>query len=203
MFKGLLSQIRIAFVFLILFTVISGLLYPVIITALAQCFFPWQANGSIIAQQGKPVGSRLMGQAFSSEHYFWSRPSATTPFPYNGENSNGSNMGPSNPDYLSTVQGRVAFIQRYETPKHQKIPVELVTTSGSGLDPEISINAALFQVPRLVKTTHLSEEILRKLINEQSLDRSLGFLGEPRVNVLSLNMALDNVRRADARTPQS
>jgi len=180
---------------LILFTLFTGFIYPVIITGIAQLLFSWQANGSFIQDRGKNRGSLLIGQSFTNATYFWSRPSATTPFPYNASNSSGSNLGPSNPIFLNTVNDRVAALRKADPSNHNPIPVDLVTASGSGLDPEISPMAALYQVPRIAKARGVSETQLETLIQNLVIPRTLWILGEPRVNILQLNLALDQLEK--------
>ena len=199
MFIEAVRQIKIAFLALVFFTIFTGLIYPLITTGLAQLFFPWQANGSVIEQNGKKIGSLLIGQSFDSPKYFWGRPSATSPFPYNGGASSGSNLGPSNPDFLTAVNARVENFKKYNTQNQQVIPVDLVTASGSGLDPEISPLAALYQVSRIAKERNISEADIQSLIQTQIKNRTLLILGEPRINVLQLNLALDNLRNNGGR----
>jgi K+-transporting ATPase ATPase C chain len=161
-------------------------LYPLIVTGIAQVAFNHQANGSLIEKDGKVVGSRLIGQPFSDPKYFWGRPSATSPMPYNGAASSGSNQGPTNPALKEAVEGRIKALGG-PTP----VPSDLVTASGSGLDPHISPAAAQYQAARIAKVRNLSEEKLRQLVRQHTAGRQLGILGEPRVNVLELNLALD------------
>jgi len=188
-------QIKIALRLLIVISILTGLIYPFLVTSLAQVLFPWQANGSILKVNDKPIGSTLIGQSFTNPKYFSSRPSATTPFPYNATSSSGSNLGPTNPDFLSTVKNRVIDLQKTNLQnKDAKIPVDLVTASGSGLDPEISPRAAFYQVPRIAKARKMKEEQVRALIQQNISPRTFGILGEPRVNVLKLNLALDNLK---------
>ncbi|MDP3705525.1 MAG: potassium-transporting ATPase subunit KdpC [Legionellaceae bacterium] len=188
-----MQQVKIAFVLMMILTALTGFVYPMFVTAIAHVCFPWQANGSLIEQQGKMIGSQWIGQSFSSMDYFWGRPSATTLYPYNGIASSGSNSGPSNPIFLATVHERVHQLR--ETGRHMNalVPVDMVTASGSGLDPEISPAAAFYQVPRLAIARGLSEEVIKRLIRTQIQSRTYGFLGEPRVNVLQLNRALDKL----------
>jgi K+-transporting ATPase ATPase C chain len=187
----MLGQIRPAIVSLALFSVITGLAYPALITGIAQIFFRHQANGSLIAKDGKVVGSSLIGQPFDDPKYFWGRPSATSPFPYNASASSGSNQGPTNPDFIKVVQGRVDALRAADPGNTSAVPVDLVTASASGLDPHISPAAALYQAGRVAKTRGLEETKVRELIARHIEGRQLGVLGEPRVNVLALNLALD------------
>ena len=194
MFSEAINQIRIATLLIIFFTILTGLIYPAAVSTVAQLVFPWQANGSLISNNGNTVGSMLIGQSFTEDKYFWGRPSATTPFPYNGESSSGSNMGPSNPAFLDTVKSRVNSLRQLEHDNDTLIPVDLVTASGSGLDFEISPLAAAFQVKRIAVVRQIPEADIQALIDKHSQKRTFGILGEPRVNVLQLNLALDNKR---------
>jgi len=204
MFIDALKQIKIGLILLVLFTVFTGLIYPIVVTGIAQLFFPWKANGSLVEQNGKIIGSSLIGQSFNSPNYFWGRPSATSPYPYNAASSSGSNMGPSNPTFLETIKDRVNHLKQSNPKNNNLIPVDLVTASGSGLDPEISPLAAFYQVPRIAQESHISENEIETLINGLIKNRTLGILGEPRINVLELNIALDKLRNAHGRaTSQS
>jgi potassium-transporting ATPase KdpC subunit len=198
----MLREIRPAIVVLVALTLITGLAYPVVMTWIAGLVFPYQAQGSMIERDGHVVGSALIGQAFTSDRYFRGRPSATTapdpkdpaksvPAPYNAANSGGSNLGPSNKALVDRVQGDIDALKK-ENPT-AAVPADLVTTSASGLDPDISPEAALFQVPRVAKARNLPEDQVRQLVNDRIEGRTLGLLGEPRVNVLSLNLALDRL----------
>jgi K+-transporting ATPase ATPase C chain len=188
------SIIRPAVTLLIMMTAILGIAYPLAVTGVAQVLFPAQAAGSLIVKDGEPVGSRLIGQPFSGRRYFWSRPSATTPQPYNGLASGGSNLGPLNPALTDAVKARIAALEAADPTHHAPIPVDLVTASASGLDPDISLAAAYYQVDRVARARHLSPARLRALIAAQARKSWLGVIGEPRVNVLELNLALDNLR---------
>ncbi|MCX6027792.1 MAG: potassium-transporting ATPase subunit KdpC [Chloroflexi bacterium] len=187
------TLIRPAIVLLALFTLLTGVVYPLAVTGLAQVIFPIQANGSLIRQDGRIVGSALIGQPFDDPRYFWGRPSATAPFPYNAAASSGSNLGPSNPALFEAVQARIAALQAADPGNTQAVPVDLVTASGSGLDPHISLAAALYQAPRVARVRGLDAEAVGQLVAQHTESLQLGFLGEPRVNVLKLNLALDGV----------
>jgi K+-transporting ATPase ATPase C chain len=178
---------------LIVFTVITGVAYPLVVTGIAQVAFNDQANGSLIEKDGKVLGSRLIGQPFSDPKYFWSRLSATSPMPYNGASSSGSNLGPTNPALKEAVEGRIKALREAGGDASRPVAVDLVTASGSGLDPHISPAAAEYQVARVAKVRNVPEEKVRELVQRHTEGRQLGFLGEPRVNVLMLNLALDAV----------
>jgi len=178
---------------LLALTLVTGVVYPLLVTGLAQALFPRQANGSLIVREGRAVGSELIGQSFEDPHYFWGRLSATAPFPYNAEASSGSNYGPLNLALLDAVQARVDALRAADPANTAPIPVDLVTASGSGLDPHISVAAALYQLPRVARERGLSEDQVQQLVDKYTQGRQLGILGEPRVNVLELNLALDGL----------
>ena len=197
----MISQLRTAFFMLLIFTVITGVIYPLVVTSIAQVAFPHQANGSLIVTEGgKAYGSELIGQQFDDPKYFWGRLSATGTFPYNAFNaenltaSSGSNYGPLNPALMERVQARVDALKAADPGNTAPIPVDLVTASGSGLDPHISVSAALYQVHRVAQARGLSDEAVRAIVNQYGEGRQLGFLGEPTVNVLKLNLALDGLK---------
>jgi len=187
------SLIRPAVVLLVLFTVLTGLIYPLAITGIAQAAFGHAASGSIVARGGKPIGSSLIGQNFSDPKYFWSRPSATSPQPYGGTASSGSNLGPLNPALIDGIKGRIQALRAADPGNSAPIPVDLVTASASGLDPEESIAAVLYQAPRVARVRGVPLPVLRTVIDAHSQLRWLGAFGEPRVNVLALNLALDDL----------
>jgi K+-transporting ATPase ATPase C chain len=187
----MLKIIRNTLMSLLFFTILTGFIYPLAVTGIAQAIFPMQANGSIITKDGKPVGSGLLGQQFDDPRYFWGRPSATSPYPYNGGSSSGSNLGPSNPALLKGVQDRVKALRDADPGNTEKVPIDLITASGSGLDPHISPAAAEYQIGRISRARSVEEEKVRVLLSKYTKGRQFGFLGEPRVNVLKLNLALD------------
>jgi potassium-transporting ATPase KdpC subunit len=190
---------RPAIVLFLILTAITGIVYPLVITGIAQLVFPAQAGGSIILKDGKAVGSSLIGQSFSDPKHFWSRPSATTPQPYNGLASGGSNLGPLNPVLTDGIKARIDALRAADPSNTAPIPVDLVTASGSGLDPDISVAAAYYQVPRVARTHGLQPEAVRTLVDAHAHGRWLGVLGEPRINVLELNLALDALNSSIAR----
>jgi K+-transporting ATPase ATPase C chain len=187
------KQLKTAFILLVAFTILTGFVYPSIVTSIANLLFPWQATGSLIIVNNNVIGSALIGQSFTDPRYFWGRPSATTPYPYNTENSSGSNFSSNNPQYIDLVKQRIANIQKFNPNQHDVIPADLVTASASGLDPDISPAAAFYQVPRIAKIRHVSEPAIQQLIINTITDRDFKLLGEQRVNVLQLNIALDHL----------
>ncbi len=187
----MIAQVRTSLLMLLTFTALTGIAYPLAITAIAQAVFPRQANGSLIVRDGKVVGSELIGQPFEEAKYFWGRPSATGPYPYNAASSSGSNLAVTNPAQLDAIRARVAKLRESGIPAEQPIPVDLVTASGSGLDPHISIAAAKVQISRVARARGLSEDAVRELVERHTQGRQLGIFGEPRVSVLELNLALD------------
>jgi K+-transporting ATPase ATPase C chain len=185
------AHLRPALMSLLLLTVITGVVYPLVVTGIAQMVFPYRANGSLIVKDGKVVGSALIGQPFDAPEYFWGRPSGTSPFPNNAAASSGSNLSPTNPALIAAVQGRVDALRAADPGNTAPVPVDLVTASGSGLDPDISPAAALYQVSRVARERKLAPDAVRALVERHTQGRFLGLLGEPRVNVLALNLALD------------
>jgi K+-transporting ATPase ATPase C chain len=175
-------------------TAVTGLAYPAVMTAVGQAAFHDQANGSMIEQNGKVVGSKLIGQQFDAPQYFWGRLSATSPMPYNPQGSGGSNLGPTNPALLDEVKGRIDALKAAGTDMSRPVPVDLVTSSGSGLDPEISPAAAAYQIERVAKARKLAANDVQALVDRYTTGRQFGILGEPRVNVLQLNLALDEMK---------
>jgi K+-transporting ATPase ATPase C chain len=190
-----MREIRPALLIFLMLTVITGVLYPLIVTGIAKVVFPSQAAGSLIQEGGKVVGSAQLGQPFSDPKYFWSRPSATSPQPYNAAASSGSNQGPTNPALSDAVKGRIEALRAADPDNKTPVPADLVTASGSGLDPHISPAAAAYQVIRVARARGLPEATVRQLVTEYTEGRQLGVLGEPRVNVLRLNLALDKGRQ--------
>ncbi len=184
-------MLRAALLMFAFLSLLTGVLYPLAVTGLAQVLFPHQANGSIVTVGGKPVGSMLIGQQFSSPGYFWGRPSATGPYPYNAAASSGSNLGPTNSALMDTVGERIGLLRAADPGNDQPLPVDLVTASGSGLDPDISLAAASYQASRVAKARELPVERIMALIEQHAKRPWLGIFGEPRVSVLGLNLALD------------
>jgi len=197
------KQAKPAVLIFFLLTLIVGILYPLVVTGIAQVVFPVQANGDLIHHNGEVAGSSQIGQPFSSPQYFWGRPSATSPEPYNTDSSTGSNLGPNNPALVQQVQARVDALHAVDPGNTEKIPVDLVTASGSGLDPDISVAAAYYQVPRVARVRNLSESEVSALVAAQIEPRQFGIFGEPRVNVLSLNLALDDLSSHAISVPQN
>lgn len=192
--NSLRSQLRPAIISILLFTVLTGFIYPGVITGIAQVIFPHQANGSLILKDDQVVGSQLIGQQFDDPRYFWGRLSATAPYAYNAAASAGSNLSPTNQSFMDAVKARIAALKAADPNNSDPIPVDLVTSSGSGLDPDISVAAAYYQVPRVAKARGLTEDVVRTLVDQHIQGRQLGVLGEPRVNVLELNLALDAIK---------
>lgn len=187
-----MKDLKPAILMVVVFTIICGCIYPAVVTGIASAVFPKQATGSLITDRsGHEIGSSLIGQPFSDPKYFWPRPSATPEFGYNPRGSGGSNAGPTNPSYLKTVEGRVKTLR--DTGITDPIPADLVQASASGLDPHISPEGAKVQIPRVARARGMSVEMLTRLVDAHAEDRQLGFLGEPRVNVLALNLALDKL----------
>ena len=198
--RAILRQLRPAIALTLVLTALLGVAYPLVTTGVARLLFPSQANGSILSVNGKPVGSKLIGQYWTQPQYFHGRPSATlnlngTPSPYEGDNSGGSNLGPTNSQLTQTVQQRILALlkENPDVPPGTPIPVDLVTASASGLDPDISVAGAYYQIPRIAKARGLSQETVRRLVDKDIAGRFLGIFGEPRVNVLELNLALDGI----------
>ncbi|WP_244813805.1 potassium-transporting ATPase subunit KdpC [Caballeronia sp. Lep1P3] len=190
------NMLRPAAVLFVALTVVTGIVYPAVVTAIAQAAFRHQANGSLVERDGKAVGSELIGQPFDAPRYFWGRPSATTPHPYDAGNSGGSNLGPTNPALADAVKSRIAALRAADPANDAPVPVDLVTASGSGLDPGISLAAAAYQASRVARARHMPIAQVEALVAQAASARQLGVLGEPTVNVLKLNLALDraNVR---------
>jgi K+-transporting ATPase ATPase C chain len=189
------KQLKSAFLVFLLLTVVTGIIYPFVITAVAQVFFHHQANGSIILKDGKPIGSSLIGQSFEDPNYFWGRLSATSPAAYNATASSGSNFGPLNMVLRQNVEARVKLLQNADLENKNLVPIDLVTASASGLDPHISIAAAMYQVPRVSRLRGIPREKVAEIVRQNTQERFMGIIGEPVVNVLQLNMALDKCKR--------
>ncbi|MCW5665315.1 MAG: potassium-transporting ATPase subunit KdpC [Piscinibacter sp.] len=195
------SELRPALVLFVLLSLLTGLLYPLAVTGVAQAAFPAQANGSLILRDGQPVGSALIGQAFGDPKHFWGRPSATGPTPYDAAHSSGSNLGPSNPALHQAVRSRIEALRAADPGNTRPVPVDLVTASASGLDPHISRAAADWQAARVARVRGLPEEDVRALVEAHTEGALLGVIGEPRVNVLQLNLALDGAARRGKMPP--
>ena len=195
----MLKILRQSVIALVALTVITGIIYPLAVTGIARGVFPNKSSGSLIVQNGKAVGSSLIGQPFTDPKYFWSRPSATSPEPYNAAASSGSNLGPTNPTLLKAVQERIAALRAADPGNTQPVPIDLVTASGSGLDPDISPAAAYYQAGRVARVRDLSLTDVDALIARFTEGRQLGVLGDPRVNVVQLNLALDSLAKAALR----
>ena len=188
----MMRELRPAFIAFLMLTILTGIFYPMVVTGIAKVIFPWQAEGSVIRQGDKLIGAENIGQSFSDPKYFWGRPSATSPQPYNAAASSGSNQGPTNPALVEAIKSRIDSLHLADPYNRSPIPVDLVTASGSGLDPHISPAAAGYQLKRVAGLRGLSEDKIRDLVKQYTETPQLGILGEPRVNVLKLNLALDN-----------
>ena len=188
------KELRPAIISFLLLSLLTGIAYPLLVTGISQLTMSAKANGSMIVKGDKPVGSSLIGQSFSDPKYFWGRPSATGPMPNNASASSGSNLGPTNPALMEAIKGRVQALRDADPGNTQPVPVDLVTASASGLDPHISPAAAVYQLARVARVRKLSPDAVRKLVDEHTEGRQFGILGEPRVNVLELNLALDSMR---------
>ena len=197
--NSFLQIVRPALSVFVLLTLVAGVAYPLLITGVAQAAFPHAANGSIVTVDGKAVGSSLIGQSFGEPKYFWSRPSATSPMANNGVASGGSNLNANNPALLDAVKGRIEALRAADPGNTAPVPIDLVTASGSGLDPEISLAAAIYQAPRIAKARGIEAAAVQALIGQQTEGRWLGIVGEPRVNVLLMNLALDGKTVAQGR----
>lgn len=188
-----MNDIKTALRFFIVLTVLTGIVYPLAVTAVSQAAMPDKANGSLIVENGQVFGSRLIGQNFTEPGFFWGRPSATADKPYNAAASSGSNLGPTNPDLRKQIDERVQALRKADPSNAQLVPTDLVTSSGSGLDPDISVEAALYQVPRVARARGADRADIERLVEKHTLRRQLGILGEPRVRVLELNLDLDKM----------
>ena len=189
------EQIKPAIVSFLILTIITGVIYPLLVTGIAQVFFNKQANGSLIYRNNTPAGSSLIGQAFNDPKYFWGRLSATSPYAYNGASSSGSNLGPLNPVLINAVKERIKALKEADVQNRELVPVDLVTSSSSGLDPHISVAAAYYQVPRVAKLRNLPQDKVKDIIIQHTKGRFLGIVGEPVVNVLEVNLALDEYKK--------
>lgn len=187
----MVREVKTSCVMLLLFTMLTGIVYPLAMTGMAQVVFPAKANGSLIVRDSVVIGSELIGQPFDDPKYFWSRPSATSPYPYNGGASTGSNLAATNPAQIEAIRNRVAKLRESGVPADVAIPIDLVTASGSGLDPHISVAAAEIQVARVAQARGMTQDAVRNLVKQYTESRQFGILGEPTVNVLMLNLALD------------
>ncbi len=192
------QQLRPVLMVFLLLTAVTGIVYPLLVTGVAQLAFPERANGSLIRREGGYAGSELIGQPFDDPKYFWGRLSATPDFPYNSASSSGSNLGPSNPALVEAVKARLEALRKADPGNKSSVPIDLVTSSGSGLDPHIGPAAAFYQVARVARARGLSEDRVRRLVDQFTESRQWGFLGEPRVNVLRLNLALDRQQKTAA-----
>ncbi len=190
----MIAMLRTAGVLFLTLSLLTGVVYPLAVTVVAQTFFPYQANGSLLMKDGKAVGSERIAQPFDAPHYFWQRPSATSPFPCNAGSSSGSNLGPTNPDQIKAVTERIAALREAHPGQTEPVPVDLVTASASGLDPHLSPAAIDYQVARVAKARGATVQEIMKLVEQHTETRTLGVLGEPRVNVLRLNLALDAMK---------
>ncbi|HZZ94727.1 MAG TPA: potassium-transporting ATPase subunit KdpC [Usitatibacter sp.] len=190
----MLAQLRPAIVSLAVLTAVTGMVYPIVVTIVSKAVFPGRSQGSLIESNGKVVGSRLVGQSFSDPRRFWGRPSATSPYPYNAASSSGSNLGPMNPALVDAVKARVNALKGADPGNTKPVPVDLVTASGSGLDPHISVAAADYQVSRVARARGLDPAKVASLVAKHTEGRQWGFLGEPRVNVLELNLELESLK---------
>jgi K+-transporting ATPase ATPase C chain len=192
--ENMFRQLRPVFMVFLLLTVVTGIIYPLLVTGVAQLAFPERANGSLIRKESGYAGSELIGQPFDDPKYFWGRLSATPDFPYNSASSSGSNLGPSNPALVEAVKARLEALRKADPGNKSPVPIDLVTSSGSGLDPHVDPAAALYQVPRVARARGLSEDQVRQLVEKFTEPRQWGFLGEPRVHVLKLNLALEHLQ---------
>ena len=189
------EQFKPAILIFLILTVVTGIVYPLFVTGIAQVFFHDQANGSLIYRNNRPVGSTLIGQEFNDPKYFWGRISATSPVPFNAAASSGSNFGPSNPALIDAVKARIKALKDLDQDNTNSIPVDLVTSSASGLDPHISLAAAYYQVPRVARSRGLSQDVVKNIVKQHTAGRLLGVIGEPVVNVLEANLALDEYKK--------
>jgi potassium-transporting ATPase KdpC subunit len=189
------EHIKLAILVFIILTIITGIVYPLFVTGIAQLFFHKQANGSLIYQNGKPIGSSLIGQFYDDPKYFWGRISATSPVPFNSASSSGSNLGPSNPALIDAVKARIKSLKAVDPDNKNPIPVDLVTSSASGLDPHISLASAYYQIPRITRLRGLPQDTVESIVRKHTTGRFLGIIGEPVVNVLEVNLELDAYKK--------